>query len=648
MIERPEKGPMDSVTSSLENDAGSVAFREWQNRAFRLLEPLVNLMEEGRAELPINGQSSDHDLNADRLESVARPLLLFAHWRYSLDVQIEKSDKKLALQMEAWFKQALLCGTNPDSTGFWGYSSNFHQHSVEMGLLVIALEISRVWLWDSYCESERDQVLAWLESDVGNGHHWNNHMFFGIFVMEFLLQEDRGFPSYRSVIDRWFGELESMYLGDGWFMDGMNQSVDFYNAYAWHYYSLWWIKLYGEADVQRCERWKKLTRVFLTDYPRFFSVSGEQPAFGRSITYRFNATAPFGMAQLLDTSPVSPGLAREICERNMDFFLGKPIFQEQGCLSMGWHDQFEDMVETYSCGGSPYWAAKAFAPLLIPLDDPFWTACSEQLPAEKSDGSVAFEAPGLIVRSVSGEVEIINAGSQIASCNIRFGTWKWGRLSYRSGMGFLISKDADKYPLDAGLTAANLKESLVLGRHYTAPVKVTKDHMACLYSLGHKTEQSQISVETNMWWKAGWQLIVHRYISHQDSVLRHGSYALSSREPYAFRAIRDGDSYVSVWTEESGIALQSLMGREIIGSHDRQKDSDGNREHIQAPYHAMRYLERPVSKESGYMVCLSWAGSDIEESAPWKIVSLSKGSWDLDHPSLGSWSIQNEALPKLI
>ena len=80
----------------------------------------------------------------------------------------------------------------------------------------------------------------------------------------------------------------------------------------------------------------------------------------------------------------------------------------------------------------------------------------------------------------------------------------------------------------------------------------------------------------------------------------------------------------------------------------RQKDSDGNREHIQAPYHAMRYLERPVSKEDGYMVCLSWAGSDIEESAPWKIVSLSKGLWELDHPSLGSWSIQNEALPKLI
>ncbi|MBC9889865.1 MAG: DUF2264 domain-containing protein [Opitutae bacterium] len=624
-------------------------FRKWQNRARRLLEPLRDLMEEGRAQIGIEGKASDHDSNADRLESVGRPLLLFAHWRYSLNAKAERSDRDLSEPMEAWFRQALLSGTDPKSREFWGWSSNFHQHSVEMGLLIIALEISRDWLWDRYSEDQRRQILRWLESDAGNGHHWNNHMFFGIFVMEFLLREGRGFPAYRAVIDRWFEELESMYLGDGWYRDGMNQSVDFYNAYAWHYYGLWWIRLYGQGDPDRCERWIRRTRAFLPNYTRFFSAQGEHPPFGRSITYRFNATAPFGMAQLMGFSPVKPGLAREICQRNLDFFLRKPIFQEQGCLSMGWHDSFEDMVETYTCAGSPYWAAKAFAPLLLPLDDPFWSAPPEPLPAEEGDVSVALPAPGLIVRSVGGEVEIINAGSQIASCNIRFGTWKWGKLSYRTDLGFLISRHTHRYPPDAGLTAffGDGEECLISGRHSTTPVKVDKEGMACLYSLGDKSAQSQVSVETRMWWKAGWQLILHRYISHQECILRHGSHSLSSRGPNAFREFGNGDDHVGVRTEESGVALQALSGDVVSGSYDRPNQAAGPREHIQAPYHAVRLMERKVGCGSGHLACLSWAGRKWEEAAPWIVKSLACGSWKFEHPALGEWTIEDDNLPRI-
>lgn len=630
------------------NEIAAKTFRQWQDRAHRLLTPLAKLMEAGKAHLPIAGPASDHDLNADRLESFARPFLLFVHWRYSLNVQKEERDQELAEFMEAWFKEALLTGTNPDSSECWGWASNFHQHSVEMGLLVIALEISRDWLWESLSDDERGQILAWLESDVGNGHHWNNHMFFGIFVLEFLVKEGRGYPSYRSVINRWFWELESMYLGDGWYMDGMNQSVDFYNAYAWHYYSLWWIKLYGGADDERARRWKERTRLFMDHYPLFFSVSGEQPAFGRSITYRFNATAPFAMAHELGASSVKPGLAREICERNMDFFLNKPICQNQGCLSLGWHDPFEAVVEVYSCGGSPYWAAKAFGPLLIPLEDPFWTDPSEPLPAESGDSSVALEAPGLIVRTTNGEVEIINAGSQIASTNTRYGPYKWGNLSYKSGMGFLISHMVNKYPLDAGLTASNSDGSMILGRHYTVPIKVENDHMACLYSLGHKLEQSQVSVETRLWWKGGWQLILHRFISHQPTILRQGSYALSSREANTFQVVTDQSNHISIGNGETGITLQSLMGFEKFGANDRLNDDAGAREHIQAPYHAMRYLQKKVDSESGHLACLNWAGKLKDDSVPWNVISMQSGRWEFEHASMGRWVIEDESLPESI
>lgn len=636
---------MQTVSDQVRTKVVTEAFREWQNRARVLLEPLLALMEDEKAEIPIGGPASDHDLNADRLESFARPLALFAHWRYSLDQFSTDEDRNLSDPMEQWFRSALLKGTDPESPEYWGNSANFHQHSVEMGLLVVGLEISRNWLWSELEDEERGQVLDWFESDVGNGHHWNNHMFFGIFILEFLIREGRGHDSYRLVIDRWFEELEGMYHGEGWFMDGMNQAFDFYNAYAWHYYGLWWIRLYGESNPERCDRWRTFADEFLQEYPKFFAASGEHPAFGRSITYRFNATAPFGISQLLNTSPVDPGLAREICERNVDFFLNKPIFQEQGCLSLGWYDPFPEMVESYSCGGSVYWAAKAFAPLLLDPEDAFWGEARDSLPASKSDFSQEFHVPSLVVRSVNGAVEIINAGSQIASTNTRFGPYKWGKLSYRTGIGFLMSHDPDRYPLDSGLTAENLASGPIYGRHYTTPIVVEEDQMACLYSLGRKNEQFQIGVETRIWWLKGWHLIVHRYNSQQPALLRHGGYALSSGDAQTFNK-KATEDYRSVESGGVGVALQNLMGYTSWGQDERLDDSDGPRCHIQAQYHVLNTLEAKIERQSGYLACLSWAGdSDSPESAAWVVESLRDGSWTLNHPTLGSWRIEDGFLP---
>ncbi len=622
-------------------------YRWWQNQAKDLIRPLIDLMVDGKASLPIEGMASDHDANADRLESYARPLLLWAHWQHSLEAYSEEDDDKITAVAKNWFRKGLLAGTDPMSSEFWGYSANFHQHSVEMGLMVIGLELSRKRLWDTLDDAEKKQVLLWLESDVGNGHHWNNHMFFGILVMEFLIREDRGHEAYRLVIDRWFEELDGMYARDGWYMDGMNQAFDFYNAYAWHYYILWWISLYGENDAERCQRWSKRTGRFLQDYPRFFAASGEHPAFGRSITYRFNATAPIGLAHALGISPLDPGLSRSLCQRNLKFFTDKPVVQSQGCLSLGWYDEFIDMVEVYSCGGSTYWAAKAFAPLLLSPEDAFWSSPEVACPASKEDGSLALQPPSLIVRNTNGEVEIINVGSQIASTNTRFGPYKWGLLSYKSSYGFTIVRDAELYPRDGGLTAQAPTGRIIYGRHYTAPAIVESDRMACLYSLGRKFEQFQVSVETRMWWRGDWQLIVHRCIAKQDCTLSHGSYALSADD--ASLLDRSDNGLVGqAWNGEHGIALQGVFGFESYGFDSRLGEGDGPRRHIQAPFHTTLLLETNMgAADEAWLVSLAWSGKNRAEAAPWNVERLGASDWRFLHPALGTWKVEDTFLPQL-
>lgn len=621
------------------------SFREWQNAAKSMLEPLLALAEKEVAHIAIDAAPSDHCHDADRLEAFSRPFLLFCHWEASLRNYCEDSDVVLLEKGKEWFRAALLIGTDTQSDQFFGYSTNYRQHSVEMGLLAIAFEISRVWFWDSYSRAEKEQILRWLESDVGNGHHWNNHLFFGVFLLEFLATERGENASYRSAIDWYFSELEKMYAGDGWYMDGSNQAFDFYNAYAWHYYPMWWIKLYGGKDPDRCERFTERTRLFLENYANFFADSGEHAAFGRSITYRFNATAPVSLAYSVGATPLSAGKSREICSRNLSFFRKQPIEQSQGCLSLGWVDEFPGLVESYSCAGSPYWAAKGFAPLLLPPNDPFWTETEEE--PSRSDSSVVLLGPKLVVRKSNGASEIINAGTQIGSSNSRFGAHKWGRLSYKTGWGFTMPDNVDQYPFDGSLTAQKKGSEIVYGRHATVPLLLRADQVSCMYSLGGRSDGLQVTVETCLFWNGDWQLALHKCASTEEVTLRFGSYPLSYYEDQSVSVEKTKDR-MRAETAGKTIVLQSLLGYDSVASDERSSLRDGDRRSIQAPCHVTALLVKELaSLESVVLLSLSYSGSNTSASGVWNVESSEQGYLLLRHSTLGEWELRDAVLPQL-
>src|SRR6185503_10909958 len=322
----------------------------WRSTAESLLRPLAALMKPGKAGVPLRGRASNHGVQADRLESFARPCLLAAHWLATESAPEERLSRN---DVAEWFRRGLLIGTDPASEEYWGPTANHHQHTVEMAALTLALQIARSDLWEPLARNERERVLRWLASIRGAGLHRNNHMFFNVMTLAFLAQEGHGRLADEQVARHLLDVLENMSLGGGWFIDGMNETVDYYQAYAFHYYGPWWARLYGHTDPQRARRWKDWLGQFLKDYIHFFAASGENPPFGRSMCYRFAASAPFGLAELCGVSVINPGQARRACTRNLQFFLKRAALQEQGALSLGWTDEFPALVEAYSCSGSP-------------------------------------------------------------------------------------------------------------------------------------------------------------------------------------------------------------------------------------------------------------------------------------------------------
>jgi len=362
----------------------SATYRHWQLAAKNLLTPLTALMRPGAADIPIKGAPSDHDAQADRLESFARPLTLAA---FFLQSETHADDAAFREKIATWFRAGLVAGSDPKDSGYWGPDASYHQHHVEMGLMSIALQIAERDLWTPLTTAQKDQIARWFATCRGGGIVNNNHLFMSVHILEFLGKHGYAHRTDRAVITTHLNQLETMHRGGGWFEDGINQAYDHYNAYAFHFYGLWWARLHGATDTTRATRWRDWAKLFVRDYQHFFAASGEHSAFGRSICYRFNCLNVFGLALAENATELAPGMLRRLCTRNLDFFLSRPITQDQGCLNAGFTDRFDKIVEPYSCAASPYWAAKGFSPLLLPSSTRSGTTPSNRCPRKNPAAS---------------------------------------------------------------------------------------------------------------------------------------------------------------------------------------------------------------------------------------------------------------------
>lgn len=135
--------------------------------------------------------------------------------------------------------------------------------------------------------------------------------------------------------------------------------------------------------------------------------------FGRSLTYRFAATAAPWLGALTGHTPLTPGATRRLASGALRHFLDRGAVTADGLLPLGWYGPYAPMLQSYSGPASPYWAAKGFLGLLLPADDPAWTDPEAPLPAETADAAHPLGPTGLLLHSTAsdGLVRLHNHGS---------------------------------------------------------------------------------------------------------------------------------------------------------------------------------------------------------------------------------------------
>lgn len=271
-----------------------------------------------------------------------------------------------------YYRQQLRNMSDPSKSGYIQHlKGGPSQTLVEFGALALSLTVMPEIIWEPLTQKEKDDLAALMLS-YGNGPTiGSNWRFFNIFVMSFF--KDQGYEVKDGYMDELLQKSLAQYRGYGWYND--SPAYDYYSMWAFQMYGMIWAHYYGEKfNPEAGRQFVSNFRDLVPNYPYMFAEDGKMNMYGRSITYRIAAAVPFPLMGWLNDPSINYGWMRRIASSTLLQFLENPALMKDRVPTLGFYGAFEPAVQIYSCRGSVYWMGKAFLGLLLPADNPFWTA----------------------------------------------------------------------------------------------------------------------------------------------------------------------------------------------------------------------------------------------------------------------------------
>ncbi|TDD93830.1 DUF2264 domain-containing protein [Flavobacterium cellulosilyticum] len=245
------------------------------------------------------------------------------------------------------------------------------QNLVEYGAIAISLLTNPEVLWNPLPQKQKD-ALAHSMLSYGDGPTVpSNWKFFNIFVLSFF--KDQGYAVNEKLLVEYLQKSLDDYRGEGWYND--NPAYDYYSMWGYQLYGALWSEYFGNKYYpEYAAKFRNNFKDLNANYPLMFSRNGEMIMYGRSNSYRIASIAPLPFMGLEKDSRINNGWLRRISSGVLKQFLLHPDFMKDNVPTLGFYGAFEPTVQVYSCRGSVYWMGKAFLGLLLPDDNPFWTA----------------------------------------------------------------------------------------------------------------------------------------------------------------------------------------------------------------------------------------------------------------------------------
>lgn len=399
--------------------------QEYMEYAKKLLDPLKPLYTARKTGIHVGDTAAWYDEGAARLESFARPLWgLAAFWSGGGEDAV----------FEEIYREGLCHGTDPEDPEYWNEPGPCDQRFVEMSVLAYTILLARDKIWDPLSEQQKEKVAGYLYKINEYPQCPSNWQFFNVLTNLALKSVGCRYSPQR--MEEALEMIDSLYIGDGWYQDGTDGTMDYYIPFAFHYYGLLYSVFAQKDDPERCERFRQRACTFARDFIYWFAEDGSAVPYGRSQTYRFAQAAFWSACVFADVSPFPMGVMKGIISRHLEYWQGTAMADRDGLLTIGYHYPNLLMAEHYNAPGSPYWALKTMLVLVLPGEHPFWSAECEQLPELETKHKI--EAAQMLVARNGGNVTLYVPGIYKNEA-LGHTDCKYAKFAYSSLFGFNVS-----------------------------------------------------------------------------------------------------------------------------------------------------------------------------------------------------------------
>jgi hypothetical protein len=507
-----------------------------------LFAPLLPHFSPGGARVELSATAALFDCAAADLEGFARPLWgivplaagggAFEHW--------------------AVLREGLANGTDPEHPEYWGDIYERDQRLVELAAIGFGLRLANEHLWVPLDARQKANVAAYLLQARQRDYVDNNWKFFRILVD--LGLEECGIEFDRSLTEKYLDELDGFYMSDGWYRDGPVNRVDHYIPFAMHFYALIYAVV-SKGDDARAATYRERAKSFAPNIRHWFGADGAALPFGRSQTYRFAAAGFWGALAYAGVEALPWGEIKGYFMRHLRWWAQKPIADRDGVLSIGYGYPNLLMSESYNSACSPYWALKAFLPLALPADHPFWQA--EEIEAPSFKQPVTLAEPGMVAMHVDGDVVVLSSGQD--HDKMRGAAEKYAKFAYHTRYGFGVEADDRNFDWAGFDSMIGFSDD---GVHFRAREMLDDALIAedKLYSVWRPW--ADVRVETWLIPQAPWHIRVHRIQSARALKSKEGGFAIPRADFRADVATINGWKAQSEGAEDISVIVDLAGGRE--------------------------------------------------------------------------------------
>lgn len=294
-------------------------------------------------------------------------------------------------QLREWALKSLKNAVDPASPDRLAWQAH-SQALVDASYLALSFLRAKETLWEPLDHDTQMRYIKEFDELRSIAPPYNNWLLFRAMIEAFFVEI--GYPHDGFALNVALRKADEWYLSDGWYSDGPEFSMDYYNAYVIHPYIVEIVDVMArhgvytpiskELAVRRMQRYDRLLE-------RMISPEGTYPVMGRSMTYRMGAFQTLALSAWktgLHTDLTNGGVRAALSAVMRRLFSADGVFDAQGYLQLGFAGHQPELADYYTNTGSLYITSLVFLPLGLPASDPFWSDAPQPWTSQKAWGGM--------------------------------------------------------------------------------------------------------------------------------------------------------------------------------------------------------------------------------------------------------------------